>query len=94
MEVRTLPTPSAIDWESAAGPVEGGCITPDQLAYTYRGGDEPHWLGQSCCIVGPDDDESTVVVRFACGCRAAVPTRALDAKRPAAERELVGATTR
>jgi hypothetical protein len=94
MEVWMLPRPDTTDRESVSGPRDGGLVTLDGLAYTYRGFDEPHWLGQSCCILGAADANSIVVVRFACGCRAEVPSRALDPKHPAAERDLVGATAR
>jgi len=89
-----LPRPSATDWESAAGPLENKLMTLDRLAYTYRGFEDPHWLGQSCCILGAEDGERIVVVRFACGCQAAVPSCAVQPKHPVANRELVGATAR
>ena len=80
---------SMSEWDVASGARTGDVIELDQMAYTYRGVDDPHWIGQSCSVLGFDDGDRLVLVRFACGCQALVPSKALDAKHQAAHRELL-----
>ena len=73
--------PTSADWETPAGPVEpthtARAFAP---SFTYRGYGDPHWLGQTCHVVGAaNSDERTIVL--ACGCQASVPWWTLEPHR-------------
>jgi hypothetical protein len=67
---------SAPDWEAPAG---GAASRPrlDVPTYRYHGDADPHWSGQRCEPLDSLHQDSRSVL-FACGCRAAVPTAALE----------------
>jgi hypothetical protein len=69
-----------IEWESPAGPADGGALPQPGLPdHVFMGPGDKHWIGQRCDVVGdPDGDPSTQLVRLTCGCRAHVPSASLQ----------------
>lgn len=84
--ITTVASPSA---RSSAPPVPRGApelprSSPGCPTHVYVGDGDPHWAGQPCDVELVNPASGLVAVRFACGCRAAVPPRHLVRRPPQA----------
>jgi hypothetical protein len=77
--IRRPPEAVWVDWEAAAG---GPMALPRiaDVSFIYRGGDDEHLSDQGCLALEPAGvgDLETVLVAFACGCRARVLRKLLE----------------
>lgn len=69
-----------IDWESPAGPVDHEVRPrPGLPNYVFIGPGDKHWIGQRCDVLGAAyGNPSSQLVRLTCGCKAQVPSEALQ----------------